>query len=41
MIVAVFDPDNPSDVDSDRYIIGAEEFRDTYGPIEEVLADEI
>lgn len=41
MIAATFDPDKPDEVDSDRYIIGHQEFLDTYGPIEEVLADEI
>lgn len=41
MIATVFDPDNPYEVGSDRYIIGAAEFAETYGPIEEVLADEV
>ena len=41
MIATVFDPDNPSEIGSDRYIIGADEFAETYGPIEEVLADEV
>lgn len=41
MIATVFDPDNPDHVGSDRYIIGAAEFAETYGPIEEVLADEV
>ena len=40
-IATVFDPDNPNEVGSDRYIIGRQEFEDTYGPIEEVLADEV
>lgn len=40
-IASVFNPDNPDEVSSDRYIIGGQEFEDTYGPIEEVLADEI
>ena len=41
MIATVFDPDNPNDIGSDRYIIGADEFAETYGPIEEVLAEEV
>lgn len=40
-IATVFDPDNPNGVGPDRYIIGRQEFEDTYGPIEEVLADEV
>ena len=41
MIATVFDPDNPNEIGADRYIIGADEFAETYGPIEEVLADEV
>lgn len=41
MIATVFDPDNPNEIGSDRYIIGSDEFAETYGPIEEVLADEV
>ena len=41
MIATVFDPDNPNEIGSDRYIIGADEFAETYGPIEEVLAKEV
>ncbi|MEO5950690.1 MAG: PGDYG domain-containing protein [Candidatus Saccharimonadales bacterium] len=41
LIATVFDPDSPDQIGSDRYIIGADEFADTYGPIEEVLADEV
>lgn len=41
MIATVFDPDSPDHIGSDRYIIGADEFAETYGPIEEVLADEV
>ena len=41
MIATVFDPDNPDQIGSDRYIIGAKEFAETYGPIEEVLAGEV
>lgn len=41
MIATVFDPDKPDEIGADRYIIGADEFADTYGPIEEVLVDEV
>lgn len=41
MIATVFDPDNPNEIGADRYIIGAAEFAETFGPIEEVLADEV
>lgn len=41
MVATVFDPDNPNEVGSDRYIIGKDEFEETYGPIDEVLADEV
>lgn len=40
-IATVFDPENPDEVGPDRYIIGRQEFEDTYGPIEEVLASEV
>lgn len=36
LIATVFDPLNPDEVSADRYIIGADEFRDTYAPYEEV-----
>jgi hypothetical protein len=36
MVATVFDPEQPDVIGNDRYIIGAEEFRDTYAPIEEV-----
>jgi hypothetical protein len=36
MIATVFDPANPDEISDDRYIIGAEEFADTYGTYEEV-----
>lgn len=36
MIATVFDPDQPDLIGNDRYIIGAEEFQDTYAPAEEV-----
>jgi hypothetical protein len=36
MVATVFDPDQPELIGTDRYIIGAEEFRATYAPIEEV-----
>ena len=41
MIATVFDPDNPNEIGADRYIIGRNEFEQTYGPIEEVLAQEV
>lgn len=41
MIATVFDPDKPTEVGPDRYIIGHDEFDQTYGPVEEVLADEV
>jgi hypothetical protein len=41
MVATTFDPDSPNEVSADRYIIGRQEFEDTYGPIEEVLADEV
>lgn len=37
LIATVFDPAQPDVVSSDRYIIGANEFQDTYGPADEVL----
>lgn len=40
-IVSAVDLDKPHDVTADRYIIGAAEFKQTYGPIQEVLADEV
>ncbi len=40
-IATTFDPDKPDEISADRYIIGRQEFEDTYGPIEEVLADEV
>jgi hypothetical protein len=40
LIATVFDPENPDEIGSDRYIIGGDEFAATYGPIEEVLADD-
>lgn len=40
-IVSAVDLDKPHDVTTDRYIIGAAEFKQTYGPIQEVLADEV
>jgi hypothetical protein len=36
MIATVFDPLNPDEVSADRYIIGADEFKDTYATCEEV-----
>jgi hypothetical protein len=30
----VYDPENPGELSSNRYIIGAQEFADTYGPDE-------
>ena len=33
----VYDPENPDEVSSDRYIIGADEYAETYGPADEVL----
>jgi len=32
----VFDPDNPDEIGSDRYIIGSDELSGTYGTLEEV-----
>jgi len=40
MIATVFDPENPDEIGADRYIIGRQEFLDTYGPAEEVLGEE-
>ncbi|MFZ2544654.1 MAG: PGDYG domain-containing protein [Candidatus Saccharimonadales bacterium] len=36
LIATVFDPLNPDEVSADRYIIGSEEFKDTYAPYEDV-----
>ena len=36
LIATVFDPSNPDEISADRYIIGAEEFKDTYATYEEV-----
>lgn len=36
MVAAVYQPEEPDVVSSDRYIIGADEFQETYAPYEEV-----
>lgn len=36
MVATVFDPDQPDVIGADRYIIGGEEFAETYAPFEEV-----
>lgn len=38
MLATAFDPDSPEVIGNDRYIIGYEEFKNTYGPADEVLA---
>ncbi|MBP9738996.1 hypothetical protein KBD20_04885 [Candidatus Saccharibacteria bacterium] len=40
LVATVFDPDQPDEIGSDRYIIGADEFAETYGLAEEVLTTE-
>lgn len=40
MIATVFDPEQPDVIGSDRYLIGGEEFRTTYGPAEEILGQQ-
>ena len=39
-IVSPVDFDNPHQVSADRYIVGREEFEQTYGSIQDVLAGE-
>ena len=36
MLATPYDPEKPDEIDSDRYIIGHEEFLETYSPLEEV-----
>lgn len=40
-IVSPVDFDNPHQVSADRYIVGREEFEQTYGSIQDVLAGEL
>jgi hypothetical protein len=35
MLAVLYDPENPDEVGSDRYIIGGEEFKNTYAPAPE------
>lgn len=37
MVATVYDPEYPDEIGEDRYIIGRQEFLDTYGLAEEVL----
>jgi hypothetical protein len=37
MVATVYDPEQPDVIGADRYLIGGEEFKQTYAPAEEVL----
>lgn len=39
IVATVYDPEQPDQVSSDRYIIGADEFKSTYAPYEEVYGN--
>ncbi len=34
MVATIFDPEQPDDISADRYIIGRQEFQDTYTPVD-------
>ena len=38
MIATVFDPEQPNEISADRYIIGRQEFLDTYAPVDSLTS---